>query len=296
VDALVALSQRTVWVATWTPDGEGYRTLTNSNGQTALPVFTTVQLLENAAQSLAWVGAPVKEIGAREALRHAVAHNLSFVVVDIGTSHMLEIDQDEIQPLLTPQARRESQGPYAAVGRISSTMMQAVKPTPSKGMARAAPPPTNVQAPELSRPPPGPEEHQVTTESRPPPPMGLTVSSDPMAGASATFGSGSSVTVQALDLQPTDDLLKGLADFLRGYPEVEWAAIAAASRGPAGFVPTIGLRIDAGFRQRVNEIIGGIRQAGEAFGASLDVLLLDDAEVMREARSAGILFYPWRQR
>src|SRR5690606_1617352 len=104
-----------------------------------------------------------------------------------------------------------------------------------------------------------------------------------------------SVTLSPLSAEPSDELLDALSGVLRGYPEVEWACVVSASRGPSAPVPTVGIRVDAGFRQRVNEIIAAVRRAGEAHGAGLDVLLLDDAALMRNARSAGLVFYPWRK-
>ena len=83
---------------------------------------------------------------------------------------------------------------------------------------------------------------------------------------------------------------------LREYPEVEWACAMHASRGPTAPVPTIGLRVDAGFRQRVNELVSSLRRTGDAHGAGLDVILLDDAALMRSARGQGLVFYPWRKR
>lgn len=76
---------------------------------------------------------------------------------------------------------------------------------------------------------------------------------------------------------------------------MEWACLVQASRGPSAPVPAVGLRVDAGFRQRVNEIIQGVRRASDSKGAGLDVLLLDDAALMRTARGQGLVFYPWRK-
>lgn len=51
VDALVALSQRTVFVATWPTDPEsGIRTLTSSGGDTAMPIFSGLEVIKEAAQ------------------------------------------------------------------------------------------------------------------------------------------------------------------------------------------------------------------------------------------------------
>lgn len=280
VDALLALVQRTVFVATWPGQPDGFRTLVNADGDAALPMFTGLDELGVAANRFGWVesdgSVPHREVGSREALRHVVAQNLSFAVVDIASSHALEIARGEVEPLLTPAARRESSGPFAGVGRLSSTVMRAVRLTPSPG---------SIQKSDLQ---PSPRT----------PPAGLVVDAAGQvvpAPPSATFGSGSTVALHALRETPSDDLLDALSNVLRSYPEIEWAAFCSASRGPATPLPTIGLRVDTGFRSRVGEIIAAVRKTGTEQGASLDVLLLDDPELMRTARNEALVFYPWRR-
>ena len=271
VDALLALGQRTVWVATWGPGQEGFRTLTNSDGATALPIFTAAGDLATASTKLGWStpGAPPpgREVGAREALRHAIAHNLEYVIVDIGSEHTLEIERAEIEPMMTPEARRESAtGPFAGVGRISSTMMKAVKATPPPGEIPAAKP-------------------RITA----------TTADPTQARPDATFGSGSSVTMSGLATEPPEETLEALSELFRGYPEVEWACIGSVARGPSASVPAVGLRIDPAFRQRTGEIVTSVRRIADERGASLDVILLDDPQVMRTARQVALVFYPWRR-
>ena len=299
MDALVALSQRTVFVATWPGAEEGLRTIVTSSGVSALPLFTDMDELLGAAPSLGWQSpdgsAQAREIGARAALSHALAHNL-LVVVDIGAPHVMEADHEEIAPLLSPQARRDSSGPFAAAGRVSSSLMQAVKPgTPPRGMP-VRPPSSPAGSRRgaarkasraiFARPQDAPEGFTVSTPTGP---------AEPQSQSSATFGGGSTVRITALVTPPSEDLLDALCDVLRSYPEVEWACIAAVSRGPAPPVPTVGLRIDATFRSRVSEIVGGVRATASRAGAALDVLLLDDPVLVRVARNDSLLFYPWRR-
>jgi len=328
VDALVALSQRTVWVCTWTPGGDDYRTLVNSNGQNALPIFTDEDQLQEAATRFGWLQpdgtVPHREIGARAALRHVVAHDLGFVVVDIAADYSLEIERGEVEPLVNAK-RGDSAGPNAAIGRISETMLQAVKPTPKPGsIDPVAPPPSKlpqgaldtqgtVKAP--SNPPPampprpGAEakrasqramEAAKTPEVQEGSSPGITVSRDrpsEVGVKNATFGGGAgSVKLVPLAEPPSDELLDKLSTVLRGYPEVEWAAFCSASRGPTDPVPTVGLRVDTSYRARVNDIIGDLREAGSKVGASVDVLLLDDPKLVRSARADAIVFFPWRRR
>lgn len=290
VDALVALAQRTLWVATWGPGQEGFRTLTNSAGQTALPAFTSGDELQAAGVRYGWAGGdgatPGREVGAREALRHTIAHNLQYVVVDLGTEHELEIERTEVEPLMSPAARRDSSlGPYAGVGRVSSTMMKAVKATPPPGSVPAHRPT-----------PPGGAQAPMAPRRQPSQPRIVATTSDATEGpAATTFGAGTSVTIYALQTEPSGALLESLSELFRGYPEVEWACIGAMARGPAPPVPTVGVRVDSAFRQRVNEIITRVRQVADHCGAGVDVLLLDDPEVLRSARQTALVFYPWRR-
>lgn len=154
VDALVALSQRVVLVPTWASVESGYRTLVNENGDSALPIFTGRIELERAAEQLGW-NVPgqtltFRECGSRDAFRHAVALDLPFVVVDLGAAHAIEIARSEIEPLLTAAARRESTGPFAAVGRISTSMLRAIKSSEAPpGTEEAARPPSLPAPPAL---------------------------------------------------------------------------------------------------------------------------------------------------
>ncbi len=320
VDALVALAQRTVYVATWTDEGDDYRTLINSHGQNALPIFTSRDQLKEAGQKLGWLGpegsVPAKEIGARAAFRHLVAHDLGFLIVDIAAPHTLEVERAEIEPLLSAD-RSDSAGPFAAVGRISSTMLQAVRPTPRPMPAVNAPselpegalPPADSVLPSEppasgdghrgaggDLPPAGRRASSVPPPTRQEPPAGVTASTSTVQGA-ITFGSGAgSVTVAALSVEPDDALLDALSDVLRGFPEVEWASYFMASRGPTDARPTIGLRVDTSYRARVQDIVAALRGKADEQGASVDVLLLDDPALVREARARAIVFFPWRRR
>ncbi|MEM9068445.1 MAG: SseB family protein [Myxococcota bacterium] len=278
VDALVALSQRTVFVSMWA--GGDFRTLVNSNGQNALPIFTSQEQLEEAARQLGWLNpdgsVSSKEIGARAAFRHLVAHDLGFIIIDIAAPHTLEAERNEIEPLIAG-ARSDSEGPFAAVGRISETMLQVVKSTPRPMQA--------VQPPDA-----------LPDGALPKTAAPVTVASS-TASVDATFGSGAaSVSVRPLETPPDDSLLDALADVLRGYPEVEWASFFLASRGPTDVRPTVGLRVDTSYRARVQEIVRSVRSAADENGATVDALLLDDPTLVRQARAEAVVFFPWRRR
>jgi hypothetical protein len=294
VDALMALSERPVVVATWTPGEASFRTLVNSSGLTALPVFTDPGQLNEAAQRFGWLAGPdpvpTMELSAKDAMRHVVSHNLQYLVVDITAPHSLELSMDELRPILSARARRESGG--------------VVRPTPPPGALSAVGPAVSV--PQAAALPREAVMQSMTNQPQRPggsAPPGVTATTKrlsqipPPSGASVTFGSGaSSVTFRSLDGPAPEELLDGIANLLKDYPEVEWAALVWAARGPAAARPTIGLRVDTGFRTRLNEIISKMRVAGDEHGAALDVLLLDDPQLMRNARSSGVVFYPWRKK
>jgi hypothetical protein len=315
VDALVALSQRTVWIATWPGAGEGFRTLMNSSGSAALPIFTDETALDEAARRFGWMNPdgtlPSREVGTREAFRHAIAHNLQFVVVDIGSPHSLELERSEVEPFLTRRSRGDS-GPYAGTGRLSSELIMAVRATPPPGTIPAVrgTPPRGMEKPNPRFTPPPDSIPAVTRSPKPTPtgpmtlpqrgPVSAPVVAEPSTGTmrsvSATFGGGASgVKITPLAHAPPDALLDALSDVLREYPEVEWACLCSAERGPTGALPTIGLRIDPAFRTRVQEISSKVTDVAGAQGAALDVLLLDDAALMRTARAMALVFHPWRR-
>ena len=54
-EALEALSLRPVWLATWEPRAEGYRTLINAEGEEALAVFSSEDGLKSAAAQFDWL-------------------------------------------------------------------------------------------------------------------------------------------------------------------------------------------------------------------------------------------------
>jgi hypothetical protein len=131
VDALIALSQRTVFAAMWQTAPDEIRTLTNSKGETAMPLFTGMDELRKAARRFAWLSPngslKYEELGARAALRQALARSVQFVVIDIGADHAVEFVPTEIKPLLAAQPKRESTGPFAATGKLSTDLLHAVR-------------------------------------------------------------------------------------------------------------------------------------------------------------------------
>lgn len=286
VDALVALTQRTVLVPTWTPQGDDFRPLLSSDGQNALPLFTSVDQLEEAARRFGWMQpngtVAHREVGSREAFRHALANRLQFVVLDITAAHALEIARDEIEPLLDSRSHSDSSGAFAGVGRISDQMLKAVRPS----SVPAAPPTDIIPAPNAM------PSNALMAPIASPPPESLAIATPAPASTA-----GGSVPLEIIELtaEPNEAVLDSITAVLRNFPEVEWAAFAMARRGTTT-EPVIGLRIDANYRARVVEVFDNVRQAAARAGLNAEVLLLDEKELVQSVRTNSIVFFPWRRR
>lgn len=130
VDALLALTQRQVWVVDW-PGSAGARTLTNEHRESALPVFTAKDVLEDAAQRLGWTAPgtdlPVRKLPARDALRHALAKGVHFLVIDLGAPHTMEFTSAEIEPLLSVSTAALGSGPYLGDRDSEASLWTAVR-------------------------------------------------------------------------------------------------------------------------------------------------------------------------
>lgn len=103
-EALEALALRPVWLATWEPRAEGFRTLINPSGEEALAVFSTESELKAAADRFEWLG-PDGNIATHRAIggdifRHAYTREYAFVVIDVGSGHSLEYARDELKKIL----------------------------------------------------------------------------------------------------------------------------------------------------------------------------------------------------
>jgi hypothetical protein len=112
-EALEALSLRPVWLATWEPKAEGYRTLINAEGEEALAVFSSEDGLKSAAAQFDWLEpdgslATHRAIGG-DILRHAWTREYAFVVIDIGSPHSLEYERGELKTILR---ELDSTGPF----------------------------------------------------------------------------------------------------------------------------------------------------------------------------------------
>jgi len=132
-EALEALSLRPVWLATWEPRAEGYRTLINAEGEEALAVFSSEEGLKSAATQFEWLE-PDGSLSTHRAiggdiLRHAWTREYAFVVIDIGSAHSLEYERNELKAILRDL---DSTGPFRT---------SAPPPPPTNTEASSFPPP-----------------------------------------------------------------------------------------------------------------------------------------------------------
>jgi hypothetical protein len=354
VDALMALWQRTVYAATWPGPNQAARTLTNSHGESALPLFTGLDALDASATRYGWRGPDgtllFRELPAREAVRHALARNVQFVVMDIGCEHCVELAREELEPLLHLAAQPNGTSPYAGTEQRHQAVLEAVRrsnrpprmpppaaPAPAIGSsvprtlepARVVPhaslgpqPPPPPLAARLRTPVPmmrgaigdlamsmrpAPLHSSAPPEARPLPELPLV----PAANSQLFADAPNTANTSRRDDEPTladrmlvretratpagsaisDVALLALSSGLRGFPEVEWACVLS----DGSEIPQIGLSIDPSFLNRVADITDAIMDVGEQQSLALQVLLLNNQELVKNARKNGRAFYPWRR-
>jgi hypothetical protein len=275
--AIAALRGTELWAATWPTDPALLRTLTNSDGVTALPLFTDERELQDAAGRYAWLSvdgqAPRCTVALWEAMRVAKQQKAQLLVIDIASEHALELDEGDIDLL---------------------SVAHSSKPPPRMQKVRSTPPPADANVVQRASGRPSQGEHGGSGTYSPLRPR--TITPHPEAHTvSATFGATPTATMQALEVSPSDELLDELADVLREYPEVEWACLVTGSRADHKQSESVALRIEPAFRKNLDEIAQKLREIGASRHATYDVLMLDTPEQMKQARQIGFPFYPWRK-
>jgi hypothetical protein len=282
--AISVLRSAELWAATWPTDASFLRTLTNSNGVTALPLFSDERELHDAALRYAWLAqdgqTPRRAMPLWEAIRLAKRQKAQLVVIDFGSEHALELDEGDVDLL---SAVPSSRPPHANAMHGSAMKVRSTPPPPSDNEVRRA----------SSRP--GANEEKGSGTYSPLRPRSVTPNPGAHAVA-ATFGATPTATMQALEATPAEDLLEVLDDVLREYPEVEWACLVTSARADSKQSPSVALRIDPAFRKNISELTRRLREVSAAVGTRHDVLVLDTPEQMKQARLLGTPFYPWRKK
>jgi hypothetical protein len=356
VDALIVLAQRTVYAATW-PGQQTARTLTNSHGESALPLFTGLDVLDVTATRFGWRNPDgtlqFRELGAREALRHALTRNVHFVVIDLGSEHSVEFAREELEPLVNLQEKRSGTGPFAGAGERQAALLDAVRrtsnrpprtplpssppmlqsrtpaesqqyptyPPPMAAKPRSpVPPPAAGAVPRPApspRPPPahaqpakpisGPRPVQrddlphaapanlqrdpPPAPAAPPPPPPTLPLPPPSRLDEPTLAERTGTHPGIEPAQLPDTVLHGISTGLRGFPEVEWACVMT----DGSEIPLIGVRVDPSFLNRLADITDAIMDVGDKQSLELQVLLLNNQDLVKNARKNGRAFYPWKR-
>jgi hypothetical protein len=159
-DALSALWPRSVFAATWPSPNEAPRTLTNSHGETALPLFTGLDTLETGADRFSWREPNgtirFRELSAREALRYALTRQVNFVVLDVGFEHNVEFAREELEQLVFEKEadeRRAKQSPPPSAAPARSPIGTGAAGTSARpSAAQVARPQASGVAPSRPRP------------------------------------------------------------------------------------------------------------------------------------------------
>ena len=177
VEVLEALSLRPIWLATWEPRAEGFRTLINANGEEALAVFSSEAELRTAATQFEWLEsdgsiASHRAIGG-DILRHAWTREYAFVVIDIAAEHSLEYPRSEIKNILRDldstgsfRTSRPPPSPAATKSAASSFPAPVEKPVERISTTYSMAPRQEEKIEHLSEIPTKP--HEIPYDSEPP--------------------------------------------------------------------------------------------------------------------------------
>jgi hypothetical protein len=281
--AVAALRGAELWAATWPTDPSFLRTLTNSDGVTALPLFTDERELHDASVRYAWLNmdgqAPRCTVALWEAMRVAKQQKAQLLVIDIASEHSLELDEGDMELLSAPPSSKPpGSKPPARIQKLRST-----------------PPPADAQEVQRASARPSMAQRGGSGTYSPLRPRTITPNPDTHT-VSATFGATPTAKMQALEAPASDELLNELADVLREYPEVEWACLVMSTRADHMQSDSVALRIEPAFRKNLDEITQKLREIGKSRHATYDVLMLDTPEQMKQARQIGMPFYPWRKK
>jgi len=336
LDAVVAISQRTLFAVPWPRLEDGLRTLISSGGESALPVFSSIGELEAAVDRFGWRGpdgsTPSREVAAKEAFRYARDRELLFVVVDIASDHTLEVSRAELEPLLAEGPLRASLGggvvaPASSPPRPPSTRPPDAQVPSSRPIAASAPPRA------ASRGESSGLVSGISTDSSPAivPPTGegsrpaFPALAAPVPG-SRPLASPSTAPLHA----PPPGSSPGIVPAIREGSE----PAMSIPHGPAPVLASIRLgapigAIDDAILDRVDAVLRGfpevefacVGSAGgvNAFGLRIDARMrkrvpaigdelgraappgagfyvLDDPDHFRAARDSALVFFPWRRR
>jgi hypothetical protein len=228
-------------------------------------------------------------------------HSLTRALVDPVAAHRhVAVQHAPAKPRISPPPPPASPKPPSpppppsAAGPAPAPRTPGASPSPVPAR-RASPPPAGRRTP--STPglgPPGPTlaaheapaaQARTPSEPRlpPPDPRRRIRDDEPTLAERPNRANGAKSAVVP------DSALQALSSELRGFPEVEWACVLSDESE----VPLIGVRVDPSFLNRVADITDVILDVGERQSLTLQVLLLNNQDQVKNARRNGRAFYPW---
>ncbi len=217
-----------------------------------------------------------------------------------GAASVMPIDQPPktITPSMVVTERKlgepDADHPVSSTGRLNSDA-----PTAPAAQALPSMEPGRLKLPEVgpvgvgNAPPPPPPTAEAKAQSQPAPKK-TEAPRTPQPSRIAGPSIGDGIQLAEMRERPNKDLLKSLADVLRGYFEVEWASYCEVHRPGGNPGPAVGLRITDNYRDNVTAIIKDVTEASRKQDVEIEVLLIDGHDMLRKARERGFVFYPWK--
>ena len=210
-------------------------------------------------------------LNAKEAMRIAESHGCDGIVVDMGAPHALELQHIEYQPFLVlPESKQTSGGPYEAVGRVSYSLLRAVRSVPAPADSKRAP-----ASPAISEAP--------TTSFHPEP------SATPSTEVHVDLRGW---TFHYLEPLPGPELTAQASRELQSFAEVEWACFVsgAASQTPEHFRPLLALKLDPRMAHRIHDIASHLNK--KMGPLTWELALLSAPDIIARIRPHAFSFYP----
>jgi hypothetical protein len=210
--------------------------------------------------------------------------------------------QPQASAAAAPRRRSEQMMPRVETGQLPPAMPRPPKKTEPRmpvvdpaALEPKSEPRVVLQEPKSEPRVPVPEEPKSSVHAAPPPARPASTAQQPAVEAEATPAPSAPANVETLEAPEVsldDAVLSAMADELRKYPEVEWAC--ELSDGSELMV--IGVRVDPSYTARASEIETKVGRAGRGKGGRLQMLLLLEAAVTKNARAKGRMFFPWKKK
>jgi hypothetical protein len=156
--ALEIVAQRAIFAPTWPNSPEAVRTLTNSDDEHAMPLFSGLDTLQAAGRRFGWMDGndslSFRELPAREVLQSALEQGVHYVVLDMFAAHATEFSRAEIAHVLSRAPASTVAATPASDPRPATTQTGAADAPAARPRAQARPSRRPGAALRSRRPPP----------------------------------------------------------------------------------------------------------------------------------------------